>query len=148
MVKLIDHRFVGHGNMALVMERLEGPDLYDYINSQESAMDEDIAHCLFKQVLLVVIECHKHGIVHRDIKDENIMFDHTNHLKLIDFGGATFPITPRMVRLPRLLVRSSLHHLNGFHNARTKPNRTQCGNLDLRCLACYVATYHSNRPTK
>ena len=90
VVKLIDHRFVGHGNMALVMERLEGPDLYDYINSQESAMDEDIAHCLFKQVLLIVIECHKHGIVHRDIKDENIMFDHTNHLKLIDFGGATF----------------------------------------------------------
>ena len=90
MVKLIDHRIVGHGNLALIMERLAGPDLHDYINVQESAMDEDIAHCLFKQVLETVIECHKRGIVHRDIKDENVMFDHTDHLKLIDFGGATY----------------------------------------------------------
>ena len=90
VVKLIDHRFVGQGNLALIMERLEGPDLYDYINDRESAMDECIAHHLFKQVLVTVIECHKRGIVHRDIKDENIMFDGTNHLKLIDFGGATF----------------------------------------------------------
>ena len=71
VVKLIDHRFVGQGNFALVMERLKGPDLYDYINGQESAMDEDIAHHLFMQVLDTVIECHKRGIVHRDIKDEN-----------------------------------------------------------------------------
>jgi serine/threonine protein kinase len=90
VVKLIDHRFVGRGNLALIMERLSGPDLYDFINGQESAMDEDVAHCLFKQVLFVVTECHKRGIVHRDIKDENIMFDHTNRLKLIDFGGATY----------------------------------------------------------
>ena len=90
VVKLIDHRFVGHGNLALIMARLEGPDLHDYINSRESAMDGDMAHHLFKQVLLTVIECHKRGIVHRDIKDENVMFDHMKHLKLIDFGGATF----------------------------------------------------------
>ena len=90
VVKLIDHRFVGPGNLALIMERLQGPDLYDYINCQESAMDEDVANHLFKQVLSTVIECHELGIVHRDIKDENIMFDSTNHLKLIDFGGATF----------------------------------------------------------
>jgi proto-oncogene serine/threonine-protein kinase Pim-2 len=90
VVKLIEHRFVGRGNLALIMERLEGPDLYEFISDRESAMDEDIAHCLFKQVLVLVIECHKRGIVHRDIKDENIMFDSTDHLKLIDFGGATY----------------------------------------------------------
>jgi len=90
VVKLIDHRFVGQGNLALIMERLEGPDLFDYIQCQESAMDEDIAHCLFKQVLLTVPECHKRGVVHRYIKDKNIVFDHTNHLKIIDFGGAAF----------------------------------------------------------
>jgi PAS domain containing serine/threonine kinase len=90
VVKLIEHQYVGQGNLALIMERLQGPDLYDYINGLESAMDEDIARHLFQQVLHTVIECHNRGIVHRDIKDENIMFDHTNHLKLIDFGGATF----------------------------------------------------------
>jgi serine/threonine protein kinase len=90
VVKLIDHRFVGHGNLALIMERLKGPDLYDYINDQEAALEEDFARRLIRQVLQTVIQCHKRGIVHRDIKDENVMFDSTNHLKLVDFGGATY----------------------------------------------------------
>jgi serine/threonine protein kinase len=90
VAKLIDYRFVGEGNLALIMERLEGPDLYDFINDRESAMDEIIAHCRFKRVLHTVIECRKRGIVLRDINDENLMFDNTDRLKLIDFGGAVF----------------------------------------------------------
>jgi protein-serine/threonine kinase len=90
VVKLLDSRFVGRGNLALIMERLPGPDLYDFISNRESAMDEDMAHCLFKQALRIVIECYNLGIVHRDIKDENLVFDDTDHLKLIDFGCAAF----------------------------------------------------------
>jgi serine/threonine protein kinase len=90
VVKLLDSRFVGRGNLALIMERLPGPELYDFISDLESAMDEDMAHCLFKQSLRIVIECYNLGIAHRDMKDENLMFDDTDHLKLTDFGCATF----------------------------------------------------------
>ena len=90
VVKLFDSHWVGQGNLALVMEQLPGPDLFDFISDRESAMSEDIAHSLFKQSLNIVMECFKLGIVHRDIKDENLVFDDTDHLKLIDFGCATF----------------------------------------------------------
>jgi len=90
VVELLDSRYVGQGNLALIMERLRGPDLFEFISDRESAMSEDIAHSLFKQTLHIVMECYKLGIVHRDIKDENLVFDDTDHLKLIDFGCATF----------------------------------------------------------
>jgi calcium-dependent protein kinase len=41
-----------------------------------------------RQILLAVSYLHHHGIAHRDLKLENVMYDstETDHLKLIDFG--------------------------------------------------------------
>ena len=42
------------------------------------------------QIVLALGELHKKGIMHRDMKLENILVDNSGYLKIIDFGFACF----------------------------------------------------------
>ena len=43
------------------------------------------------QIVKAVCHCHANGVIHRDIKDENVILNlHTSEAKLIDFGCGTF----------------------------------------------------------
>eukprot|EP00088_Acartia_fossae_P005027 TRINITY_DN1219_c0_g1_i1.p1 TRINITY_DN1219_c0_g1~~TRINITY_DN1219_c0_g1_i1.p1 ORF type:complete len:344 (-),score=105.51 TRINITY_DN1219_c0_g1_i1:167-1198(-) len=74
----------------IVMERFNSKDLFDFI-SETGPLPENLAKHLFQQILSTVAQCHKLGVLHRDIKDENILIDlNTHQLKLIDFGSGTY----------------------------------------------------------
>lgn len=64
-------------------------DLFDYIEIKKD-LSELECQFIFKQVALSVYHLHKHGIVHRDIKDENVIVDEHGVIKLIDFGSAAY----------------------------------------------------------
>ncbi|KAJ2391472.1 hypothetical protein GGI05_002934, partial [Coemansia sp. RSA 2603] len=79
----------------LVMERVAGPDLYDYItqhpafnaNQEERRFVE--ATRLFGQMIDAVAHIHALKAYHRDLKPENFILGADGNLKLTDFGLAT-----------------------------------------------------------
>lgn len=77
----------------IIMEYAENGSLLDMIR-REKTLTEDKARELFKQIVAVVEYIHSKGIVHRDIKCENLLFDKNNVLKLIDFGFARGNMLP------------------------------------------------------
>ncbi|MBV8032472.1 MAG: protein kinase [Betaproteobacteria bacterium] len=94
MVERIQSRHVariyGHGiseeHAYLVMEFFEGGDLNKRLDGK--ALRADDALRLFRELMFALGDIHEKGILHRDLKPQNIMFRADGSLALVDFGIA------------------------------------------------------------
>ncbi|KAK4084401.1 uncharacterized protein Triagg1_881 [Trichoderma aggressivum f. europaeum] len=86
IVRLIDmvetDRYIG-----IILEYASGGELFDYILNHRYLKDNS-ARRLFSQLVSGVGYLHKKGIVHRDLKLENLLLDRNRNIIITDFGFA------------------------------------------------------------
>lgn len=73
----------------IAMEYIDGITLKDYIDSERVLNWKDAVHFII-QILRALQTAHNRGIVHRDIKPQNIMLLTDGTIKVMDFGIAKF----------------------------------------------------------
>lgn len=77
--------FENKDKIVIVMEYASRGDLYDYICDKQNFSEPEARH-FFRQIVSAVHYCHQNGIVHRDLKLENILLDGSGNVKIADFG--------------------------------------------------------------
>ena len=71
----------------ITMEYVPGEDLKSFIK-RKGKLSDDEALSIAKQVCEGLVEAHRLGVVHRDLKPQNIMIDEAGDVKIMDFGIA------------------------------------------------------------
>ena len=74
------------GRSFIVMQYIEGETLAERIKRERLELNEALAIAI--QVAEALQEAHRHGIIHRDIKPQNLMLTARGQVKVLDFGLA------------------------------------------------------------
>ncbi|MCD6496877.1 MAG: protein kinase [Deltaproteobacteria bacterium] len=91
IVRVMDFGKSGKGLLYLVMDYVDGIPLSSLIR-REGPFSAERAVALTRQILLALSHAHNLGVVHRDLKPDNIMVldagSVTEHIRILDFGIA------------------------------------------------------------
>ncbi len=80
------------GRLFMAMELLEGRSLAEIIHDNSAALSVPECRHIMRQLIDVVMQIHVKGVLHRDLKPDNVMVveheDDPHYVKLLDFGLA------------------------------------------------------------
>lgn len=96
-----DHHYI-------VMEYVAGKTLKQVIRSRGPLVNEETVD-IMKQLCSAVAEAHSRGIIHRDIKPQNVIVKADGSLKILDFGIATALGSAQLTQANN--VMGSVHYL-------------------------------------
>jgi len=71
----------------ITMEYVKGEDLKSFIRKKQKLKEEEVI-AIAKQVCKGLAEAHELGVVHRDLKPQNVMINEKGLVKIMDFGIA------------------------------------------------------------
>lgn len=83
----MDYLFQSPQRLYFVMPFIKGGELYKVFKAQKR-LSEEVVKFYAAQICMAVGYLHSKGIMHRDLKLENILVDETGYLKIIDYGLA------------------------------------------------------------
>jgi serine/threonine-protein kinase len=87
LVRVFDFGQSSDGQLFCAMELLEGATLRERLDRGEP-VDVSAALRIARQACLALQVAHRHHLVHRDIKPDNLFITDDGHVKIIDFGLA------------------------------------------------------------
>ena len=93
----------------LVMECVEGGDLAGLLERGEAPSVEQLA----EELLAALRHIHDAGVLHRDIKPQNVLVDGYGHARLTDFGIAMPADADSLTRTGELIGTEELHRARG-----------------------------------
>ena len=74
------------GQPVLVMEWIQGRPLLDWCEQTQPEFDEIVA--VLTELADALAHAHRRGIIHRDVKPQNVLVDEAGHARVLDFGLA------------------------------------------------------------
>ncbi|KAI0431575.1 hypothetical protein F5Y09DRAFT_330272 [Xylaria sp. FL1042] len=127
-------------HIGIVLEYASGGELFDYILNHRYLKDQ-AARRLFAQLISGVGYLHKKGIVHRDLKLENLLLDRNRNIIITDFGFAnTFDASDELTEEEELNLPDR-DYVKRTGLDKTKTNGMRRGDLmQTSCGSpCYAA---------
>lgn len=97
-----------HGRHYIVMEYIRGKSLKQLILSRGALLLEEAVD-IMKQLVSATAEAHRKGIIHRDIKPQNVLVKDDGTIKLTDFGIALAQDAMQLTQTDS--VMGSVHYL-------------------------------------
>lgn len=81
----MDYAFQNEKKLYFVLEFCPGGELFFHL-SRVSRFDEKITKFYCTQIVLALTHLHKHDVIYRDLKPENVLIGKDGYAKLTDFG--------------------------------------------------------------
>lgn len=106
----------------IVMELVSGHTLKEYLDQMQGFMQEDAVINIALQICSALSQAHQNGIVHRDIKAQNILVSENGSVKVADFGIARAATTSTLVNTKEVV--GSVHYAS--------PEQARGGIVDAR----------------
>lgn len=115
LTAVLDYGLFQESTPYYVMEYLAGESLRQRLQRQ-GALEADVARELMKQICRGMAHAHEHGVVHRDLKPDNLMLversDGQSWIKVLDFGVARWTEDDRVPPTPTGAELGTAHYMS------------------------------------
>lgn len=130
----------------LVMEYLNGGDLATLLKNMGTLPDV-WAKRYIAEVIVGVNDLHSKGIVHRDLKPDNLLIDHSGHIKLTDFGLSRMGLVNRQKAVAKYQLQNLFQGTAGSgKRGSSSSHRSVLGLEPVSTAGSKVTTPDSSKP--